>query len=157
MQWVFLQHLPDFKGIETPEFGRLIGAPTCSTSLTSKGLRHHASNGSCSGYCLQHLPDFKGIETVLAQAALTEYLQHLPDFKGIETMLVSYYEGLFACSTSLTSKGLRHVCRIKYFHWTTCSTSLTSKGLRRWLWFISCRKCLQHLPDFKGIETQSCH
>ena len=48
-------------------------------------------------------------------------------------MLVSYYEGLFACSTSLTSKGLRHPV-----------TGLPGV-----------RACLQHLPDFKGIETHA--
>ena len=58
-----LQHLPDFKGIETEE-GSLI----------------QILND------LQHLPDFKGIETILiGYFSPVICLQHLPDFKGIET------------------------------------------------------------------------
>ena len=61
---VSLQHLPDFKGIETPNH-RL-----------SKQRRR-----------LQHLPDFKGIETATGFFIFkTPNLQHLPDFKGIETV-----------------------------------------------------------------------
>ena len=60
-------------------------AQPCSTSLTSKGLRH--GRGQCGlAHALQHLPDFKGIETQAhAAAAQGAALQHLPDFKGIET------------------------------------------------------------------------
>ena len=38
-----LQHLPDFKGIETLAFNWSISPLTCSTSLTSKGLRQKSN------------------------------------------------------------------------------------------------------------------
>ena len=58
-----LQHLPDFKGIETTTQGPLVAAKI-----------------------LQHLPDFKGIETTQEFGQMRVFdLQHLPDFKGIET------------------------------------------------------------------------
>ena len=127
-------------------------------------------------------------------------LQHLPDFKGIETAALKWAYMVLACSTSLTSKGLRHLAFFTNKCNIPCSTSLTSKGLRRsettcyhfavlaappwlqrdwdcfqiltifasllaappWLqrdwdlahgWLNQCAY-LQHLPDFKGIETQ---
>jgi hypothetical protein len=56
-----LQHLPDFKGIET------------------RRLQRQLRIGR-----LQHLPDFKGIETgYKCFKSPTMCLQHLPDFKGI--------------------------------------------------------------------------
>ncbi len=79
----FLQHLPDFKGIETY---LLLSNPyfvTCSTSLTSKGLRQN----ELSLFLIEH------------------DLQHLPDFKGIETLPYVPLPPHLACSTSLTSKG----------------------------------------------------
>ena len=80
------------------------------------------------------------------------------------------------CSTSLTSKGLRHQTNHIFGIYISCSTSLTSKGLRLEGWNIGTLKALaappwlqrdwdtctstfslhpflQHLPDFKGIET----
>ena len=104
----FLQHLPDFKGIETKGSVTVQLSQSCSTSLTSKGLRLlkyvflRFTN-------LQHLPDFKGIETTMpTRCGLRSTLQHLPDFKGIETASTSIFKHTFN---------------------------------------------LQHLPDFKGIET----
>ena len=105
---------------------------TCSTSLTSKGLRHFSMGGlivralaappwlqrdwdvcHCppdSSSDLQHLPDFKGIETIWKLYQLPfDGLQHLPDFKGIETTTVMPFSAISTCSTSLTSKGLRRV------------------------------------------------
>ena len=103
----------------------------CSTSLTSKGLRLAFYGEVLVTHVLQHLPDFKGIETCRTHWAYPHVaLQHLPDFKGIETLSALYIHQLQACSTSLTSKGLRPQ--------RTRSTYLQS---------------LQHLPDFKGIET----
>ena len=85
-------------------------------------------------HVLQHLPDFKGIETCINPFVVqTCPLQHLPDFKGIETLGVLTSDSILACSTSLTSKGLRQK-----------QTSLP----------LLCR-FLQHLPDFKGISN--CH
>ena len=109
LQRVFLQHLPDFKGIETNVF--MVGAPNvraCSTSLTSKGLRRMG---------LEERNFF--------------LLQHLPDFKGIETSGSAPHHLFCTCSTSLTSKGLRLLT----------------------LQLCCCCYILQHLPDFKGIET----
>ena len=78
-----LQHLPDFKGIET--------------SLITLVLYK---------WSLQHLPDFKGIETSsVSRMSAWEPLQHLPDFKGIETVAAPCIRALRACSTSLTSNG----------------------------------------------------
>ena len=58
-----LQHLPDFKGIETQELPLESAHPACSTSLTSKGLRLLRPFLVLNLLDLQHLPDFKGIET----------------------------------------------------------------------------------------------
>ena len=105
---IFLQHLPDFKGIETCHPLRRVQCSSCSTSLTSKGLRrYHCTivqierlaappwlqrdwdqSMIIKPWCefLQHLPDFKGIETKgRPWTAALIFLQHLPDFKGIET------------------------------------------------------------------------
>ena len=125
-----LQHLPDFKGIEThflSDGGRTFA---CSTSLTSKGLRLFSSVPS-SSMALQHLPDFKGIETPKAfQQSSASLLQHLPDFKGIETQGLLSFHNAITCSTSLTSKGLRPCLSLLSSRLCSCSTSLTSKGLR---------------------------
>ena len=81
-----LQHLPDFKGIETIRPHLTISGRSCSTSLTSKGLRLVVFSYYIDTHCLQHLPDFKGIETAEEpNTAEPTDLQHLPDFKGIET------------------------------------------------------------------------
>ena len=83
----YLQHLPDFKGIEI------------LLQLASPFVLH-----------LQHLPDFKGIEIVpRIWKSLSLILQHLPDFKGIEINSLSATISALACSTSLTSKGLKRV------------------------------------------------
>ena len=85
-----LQHLPDFKGIETL-------------------FRHVFSLLNA----LQHLPDFKGIETINEfPTGRLWRLQHLPDFKGIETLQCRCLGRPHPCSTSLTSKGLR----LFFFH-----------------------------------------
>ena len=42
---------------------------------------------------------------------LVNFLQHLPDFKGIETLHSFVALSNLPCSTSLTSKGLRHAGR----------------------------------------------
>ena len=132
-----LQHLPDFKGIET-YFAKNVstllpcstsltskglrrtgsspnsGKTTCSTSLTSKGLRPNKATGDV-WVTLQHLPDFKGIETQHQQTPeQTYFLQHLPDFKGIETTKRLITGRLSSCSTSLTSKGLRQIVILGY-------------------------------------------
>ena len=61
LSFMTLQHLPDFKGIETRRLQRQL-----------RIVR------------LQHLPDFKGIETgYKCFKSPTMCLQHLPDFKGI--------------------------------------------------------------------------
>ena len=57
-------------------------------------------------------------------------LQHLPDFKGIETDSDDDVYNNSACSTSLTSKGLRRLTYLGFYTLNTFSTSLTSKGLR---------------------------
>ncbi len=128
---------------------------------------------------LQHLPDFKGIETYWeywykrpVKLAAPPWLQRDWDLE-----ISSSFSAWWPCSTSLTSKGLRPsnglllvtnglaappwlqrdwdgFCLLICGICIPCSTSLTSKGLRRlgytplkvWLY-------LQHLPDFKGIET----
>ena len=79
-----LQHFPDFKGIESNLAAVTLFMITCSTSLTSKGLRASPSLS----------PNMR-------------FLQHFPDFKGIERCVLLYCKALTACSTSLTSKGLR--------------------------------------------------
>ena len=60
---------------------------------------------------------------------------------------------MLPCSTSLTSKGLRQQWCCFRCPDSACSTSLTSKGLRLVLYYIGFCLILQHLPDFKGIET----
>ena len=127
---------------------------TCSTSLTSKGLRHNVS---------RIIP--------------RHHLQHLPDFKGIETRRIFVKTELRPCSTSLTSKGLRQSQPIFMFNpflaappwlqrdWDTfsgyCPVGFVLAAppwlQRDWdlpttVQPILCN--LQHLPDFKGIETE---
>ena len=127
----FLQHLPDFKGIET-----------------------NAYTGDKYDLCLQHLPDFKGIETlVIDWIMVILLLQHLPDFKGIETVVKWMCSQWWSCSTSLTSKGLRlwsaDVIRAVVLAappWL--QRDWDSNGLPGKIFLI-----LQHLPGFKGIET----
>ena len=63
----------------------IVNGRSCSTSLTSKGLRLLSSK------CIHFRCS----------------LQHLPDFKGIETRNKAYNFRWKSCSTSLTSKGLR--------------------------------------------------
>ena len=103
-----LQHLPDFKGIETNCTNFQNSFTACSTSLTSKGLRRRRREGEGAHAILQHLPDFKGIETCELRLLLL----------------------LWPCSTSLTSKGLRLSTSPHTNPHAACSTSLTSKGLR---------------------------
>ena len=149
-----LQHLPDFKGIETMRVIAVFRVITCSTSLTSKGLRHNVS---------RIIP--------------RHHLQHLPDFKGIETRRIFVKTELRPCSTSLTSKGLRQSQPIFMFNpflaappwlqrdWDTfsgyCPVGFVLAAppwlQRDWdlpttVQPILCN--LQHLPDFKGIETE---
>ena len=149
-----LQHLPDFKGIETQGISWCAQTFSCSTSLTSKGLRRY-NLGQCLIFDLQHLPDFKGIETLQASRWLCSLLlQHLPDFKGIETHQHQRCRLYRACSTSLTSKGLRLTKLLPaIWYWLAAPPWLQ----RDWDLFTDFKFNffdLQHLPDFKGIETQ---
>ena len=130
-----LQHLPDFKGIETLPFVCVMRLATCSTSLTSKGLRRHPSNN-----CLW------------VRLAAPPWLQRDWD----ETVFWSRV-AMVTCSTSLTSKGLRQTHPYVAYSTLSCSTSLTSKGLRP---FQRCLVCgfqlaappwLQRDWDFKMI------
>ena len=104
-----LQHLPDFKGIETALAVSLVSPTSCSTSLTSKGLRLPTSISN-------HIKDL----------AAPPWLQRDWDHANTPTR-----SSLPPCSTSLTSKGLRHTKMFIMTHEQTCSTSLTSKGLRQ--------------------------
>ena len=128
---------------------------SCSTSLTSKGLRHLAVTVWVTSNSLQHLPDFKGIETLCpnlnqrlptcSTSLTSKGLRRLNNWRMIKRQ---------PCSTSLTSKGLRPMLVMFLIKRGTCSTSLTSKGLRPLEHsYISICLFLQHLPDFKGIET----
>ena len=94
------------KGLRPGSGKTLILAYPCSTSLTSKGLRLESLVLRNFFVYLQHLPDFKGIETTCLQFwHALGFLQHLPDFKGIETVAAPCIRALRACSTSLTSNG----------------------------------------------------
>ena len=146
------------KGLRRAIRGQLRIWWPCSTSLTSKGLRQTS---------------WKTIEPSLLAAP--PWLQRDWDY-SIRCVFTAYT----SCSTSLTSKGLRqlvlsfNVRRMlaappwlqrdwdkhvfpHCFTVSPCSTSLTSKGLRQ---IITGSKAamqafLQHLPDFKGIETEN--
>ena len=150
-----LQHLPDFKGIETFTPNKSLKFYTCSTSLTSKGLRQISRLVGSQFLLLQHLPDFKGIETRGCWRIRSDNpLQHLPDFKGIETNMPPLVTYRWPCSTSLTSKGLRQIL-LRHQHKTQILQHLPDfKGIETWC-FSPCTTAytLQHLPDFKGIET----
>ena len=106
-------------------------AQPCSTSLTSKGLRHNVS---------RIIP--------------RHHLQHLPDFKGIETRRIFVKTELRPCSTSLTSKGLRQSQPIFMFNPFLAAPPWLQRDwdLPTTVQHILCN--LQHLPDFKGIETE---
>ena len=126
---------------------------------------------------LQHLPDFKGIETLQDLASVfiglaappwlqrdwdiisniifeSFNLQHLPDFKGIETSIGRGRRQSSPCSTSLTSKGLRpKSCLLNQRIQLAAPPWLQ----RDWDWHYPRHPLpvfLQHLPDFKGIETR---
>ena len=128
---------------------------SCSTSLTSKGLRLDTFNQTKQFHHLQHLPDFKGIETrTCLYCAWRSLLQHLPDFKGIETTWRITSPLGNACSTSLTSKGLRrHRCSSKLLYYLQHLPDF--KGIETSEDLLARAASLQHLPDFKGIETKA--
>ena len=126
---------------------------------------------------LQHLPDFKGIETFCAFL----HLQQSPcstslTSKGLRPSDLDNSNSAMSCSTSLTSKGLRpNIARFSVVpslaappwlqrDWDDSSSSdKNGKWLaappwlqRDWDTLVSVLAAwtvLQHLPDFKGIET----
>ena len=102
----FLQHLPDFKGIET-----------------------NAYTGDKYDLCLQHLPDFKGIETeVMILSSHRSILQHLPDFKGIETLVIDWIMVILLLQHLPDFKGIETGLCYYGVKTSPCSTSLTLKG-----------------------------
>ena len=173
-----LQHLPDFKGIETNTSfhtaSRLaLAAPpwlqrdwdksslvlklpcklSCSTSLTSKGLRRrmyyfwvksHTCSTSLTSKGLRRLEHFL---TSVSLLAAPPWLQRDWD------ITTGYITGDLACSTSLTSKGLRLLLTEQFF--ARINLAAPPWLQRDWdvIVFSSLSKSvLQHPPDFKGIH-----
>ena len=112
-----LQHLPDFKGIETTHSDLL----DCLVVLAAP-------------------PWLQRDWDVLTFTAKTGSFLAAPPWLQRDwdkSSLVLKLPCKLSCSTSLTSKGLR---RRMYYFWVkchTCSTSLTSKGLRRLEHFLT--------------------
>ena len=104
---------------------------------------------------LQHLPDFKGIETSWVALSNTRTCLAAPPWLQRDwDRDCSQMWRLSPCSTSLTSKGLRpKSCLLNQRIQLAAPPWLQ----RDWDWHYPRHPLpvfLQHLPDFKGIETR---
>ena len=169
------------KGLRRAIRGQLRIWWPCSTSLTSKGLRQ-TSWKTIEPSLLAAPPWLQRDWDYSIRCVFTAYTSCSTSLtsKGLRRVIINTFGQISSCSTSLTSKGLRqlvlsfNVRRMlaappwlqrdwdkhvfpHCFTVSPCSTSLTSKGLRQ---IITGSKAamqafLQHLPDFKGIETEN--